>query len=327
MNSLFRKVISLLMCFVCGLCIFAGCASAPAETTAPTESAPPAHMLDGKKFIIIGNSHTYVGKTVIDVVKTVRDQESRQNNKGLFYYICQAAGAEVSVTNWCFSGHGLRHLFAAPCTISYCDGERHEDYLIDRSFDYVVITPGVGTEAEEKIAQDMDYIVKLFRDANPDVKFVLLGNASVYGQNKTDTTYPGITGYYKTLEDQGFIIADWGGLVNDIINGTCTVPGSTETYNKNSFIINDGYHPNTLSGFITSTMLYCAITGEPAVEQTRTLFTENKLWKMILEQTLPSQYTYPDSETNHQKILASETELKGIQELIDRYLQEKPYRK
>jgi len=319
-----RKSVIKLCALLCGiLMLFSGCASAPAETTAPEEAK---HPLDGKKIIIIGNSHTYVGKTVIDVVKTVREQKPRENNKGLFYYICQANGIEVSVTNWCFSGHGLRHLFNAPCSISYCNNERHEDYLVDRYFDYVVVTPGVGTEAEQNVASDLDYVVKLFRAANPNVKFVLLGNASVYGQNKTDQPYPGITGYYKTLEDQGFIIADWGGVVNDIITGKCTVPGSTETYNKNSFIINDGYHPNTLSGFITSTMLYCAITGEPAVEQTRTLFTENKLWKMILEQTIGSQYDYPDADTNHHKVLSNEAELKGIQEVIDRYLQEKPYR-
>lgn len=129
-------------------------------------------------------------------------------------------GAEVSVTNWTFSSHGLASIFGGTCTTKGdCKGLNHEEYLTDPYFDYVVIQPGVGQKSEENIAQDIAYIVDYFKKVNPKVQFALLGNASVYGNNKDGTTYPGITSYYKTLAEQGFIIADWGKLVNDLIRG------------------------------------------------------------------------------------------------------------
>jgi hypothetical protein len=286
-----------------------------------------AAVLDGKKVIIIGNSHTYNGKVVFYVSKTAVEQEKRNNDLALFYQLCKANGAEVSVTNWCFSGHGLGSLFRNPCTVGGgCEGIMHEEYLTDRNYDYVVITPGVGESSEKNIGEDIAYIAEFFREANPDVKFVCLGNASVYGKNRTDTTYPGITGYYKTLEAQGFQIADWGMLVSDLIDGYSTVPGGQETYTKSTFIVNDGFHPNVLSGYIASMMLYCVITGDTAADQPRDLLTEGSdLWSLV-ENQLEKSYDYGDQETNFHKVLSSDSEMKGIQLLIDQYLEDQPYR-
>jgi len=298
--------------------VLSGCAASPGETTAPTETK---HMLDGKKVIIIGNSHTYAGKTVVDVAKTVRDQKSRENNRGMFYYLCQQKGAEVAVTNWCFSGHGLGAMFGGPCDKSYCDGEWHENYLVDRYFDYVVVTPGVGNYAPETMTRDFDYITKFFRDANPNVKFVLLGNASSYGNNKDSTPYPTITDHYQVLKQQGWAIADWGKIVNDIIKGIVTVPDSAMEYNKNSFINKDGYHPNLLSGYVTTMMLYCAMTGEDATTLPRDFFAEGSLWGTLMPQILEAQSDGGLSGTNAHLILTSDNELLGIQQLIDQYLE------
>lgn len=314
-----KRIISLLLCAV----LLVGLSACGKEKKAKSG----AELLDGKKVIIIGNSHTYNGNVVFYVGKTVLEQEKRNNDLALFYQLCHANGAEVSVTNWCFSGHGLGSLFGNPCTVGGgCEGVMHEEYLTDRNYDYVVITPGVGEASQASIAEDMAYITEFFREANPDVQFVCLGNASVYGKNRTDTTYPGITGYYKTLEGNGFKIADWGMLVSDLIDGYSTVPGSQETYTKSTFIVNDGFHPNVLSGYIASMMLYCVITGDAATEQPRDLLSEGSNLRSLVENQLKKSYEYGDLQTNFHKVLSSDNEMKGIQLLIEQYLEDQPYR-
>lgn len=290
----------------------------------PTEVLQPG-PLDGKKIIFIGNSHTYVGNVVTQVYNKQPSQHARNNNRGLFTLLCQNMGSDVAVTNWTFSSHGLSSIFGDSCTTSGdCYGIDHKQYLTDRYFDYVVIQPGVGTGSEATIAEDIAMVVDFFRAENPDVKFVLLGNASVYGNNKTDHPYPGITSYYKTLAEQGFIMADWGKLVNDLIHGIVTPQGSTITYNKNCFIIKDGFHPNYLSGYIASVMTYCAITGESAANIPATMFQDTPM-VISLESHLSKSYDNPDYDTNCKIILTTESELERIHLLIDQYLAEKPY--
>lgn len=320
-----KRLITLLMCF-CMIFLLCACGAnggsdAGTETTAGSEPGP----LDGKKIIFIGNSHTYVGNVVTQVYNNNPRQEDRDHNIGLFYLLCHQHGSEVNVTNWTFSSHGLSSLFGDTCTTKGdCMGLNHEEYLTDRYYDYVVIQPGVGTNSEAKIKEDIDYIVNFFRKENPDVKFVLLGNASVYGNNKTDTPYPGITGYYKTLAEQGFIIADWGKLVNDLIHGTVTPEGSTVTYNKNCFIIKDGFHPNYLSGYIASVMTYCAITGASAADMPADMFQDSTM-VISLDSHLSKSYDNPEYDSNCKIVLTTESELQRIHLLIDRYLIEKPY--
>lgn len=291
------------------------------ESTAATQPGP----LHGKKIIFIGNSHTYVGNVVTQVYNKKYQQSYRDNNMGLFYLLCKQQGSEVSVTNWTFSSHSLSCLFGAPCIKKGdCLGVNHEDYLTDRYFDYVVIQPGIGTNSEKNIATDIDYIVDFFRKENPNVQFVFLGNASVYGNNETDESYPGITSYYKTLAEQGFIMSDWGKLVNDLIHGSVTPEGSTMTYNKSSFIIKDGFHPNYLCGYIASVMTYCAITGTPASSIPANLFLDSAM-VISLDTHLNKCYDNPDYETNCKTILTTQSELERIHLLIDQYLEEKPY--
>ena len=211
------------------------------------------------------------------------------------------------------SGSGIYHM-----------GLNHEEYLKDRYFDYVVIQPGVGDSSEKTIAEDIAYIVDFFKKENPNVQFALLGNTSVYGNNSNGKTYPGITGYYKTLSEQGFIMADWGKLVNDLIRGLVVPEGSTIPYAKSSFIIKDGFHPNYLSGYLASTMLYCAITGQSAQEIPGDLFTESAM-AIMLDNHLAKNYDNSDYDTNCKIILTTEEEVMRLHTLIDRYLAEKHY--
>ena len=306
-----------------------GCGTAAPADTAPETTAEPTlsaaqQLLDGKKMIIIGNSHTYVGNVVTHVYNSQPKQSSRSNNRGFFWILAQRQGCNVEVTNWTFSSHGLSSIFMNPCAVKGdCYGLNHEEYLTDRYFDYVVIQPGVGTKSEETIAESIQYVVDFFREANPDAKFVLLGNASVYGNNATNHPYPGITGHYKTLAEQGFIIADWGGLVDDLIHERVKPEGSAMPYFKLSFIIKDGFHPNLLSGYLASLMLYCAITGEKAEDIPTDLFQESAM-SALLEGHLEKNYLNA-SDTNFHTALTMESELLGLHKLVDRYLEEKPY--
>ena len=118
------------------------------------------------------------------------------------------------------------------------------------------------------LAADFDYLIKFFKEANPDVKIVCLANLGCHGYSSFGTDLPAIYNYYPTLAEKGVIMADWGGLVYRIMHGIYTVPGGTQTYGKNSFIVKDGFHPNMLAGYITTLMAYCAVTGESAVGQT-----------------------------------------------------------
>lgn len=311
----------LVLCMCLGMCACAATATEPVEETASAAQK----ALDGKKVIFIGNSHTYVGNVVTQTYNSIYQQEKRSNNMGFFYQLCKRQGCEVAVTNWTFSSHGLSSIFGDSCqTKGDCYGIDHKEYLTDRYFDYVVIQPGVGQSSEENIAEDIANVVAFFKEANPDVKFALLGNTSVYGNNSNGKTYPGITSYYKTLAEQGFIMADWGKLVNDLIREEVTPEGATITYNKSSFIIKDGFHPNFLSGYIASVMLFCAITGEKAADIPTDMFQENAM-DIMLENHLVNSYSNGQHDSNFKAVLTAESELLGIHKLIDQYLAEKPY--
>lgn len=302
--------------------LFAGCA------TEKKEEEKKVNQLHGKRIIFIGNSHIFKGGVVNYLGNEVVKQEIRQDDVGLFHLLCKENGARVSVTNWTFSGHGLQSLFGQPCTMEStpCSGKSHEEFLLNRYYDYVVVSPGVSMNSARLLPENTAYIKDFFLKENPNAKFILLGNASVYGHNKDSTPYPGITGYYKTLEEQGWLIADWGRVVSDLITGQAAVPGTQEVFNKNSFIIKDGFHPNLLSGYIASVMTYCAITGEPATTLAPDFFSSTSAFKVMIANQLSESYTYGERDTNFHKVLLSDTEMSGILQLIDQQLAQKPYR-
>ena len=153
----------LLVCMLLGLCACGG--SGQEETTQTTAPATPG-LLDGKKIIFIGNSHTYVGNVVSQVYNKEPRLDARDHNMGLFYLLCKNQGSEVNVINWTFSSHGLSSIFGEECTTKgACQGLNHTEYLTDRFYDYVVIQPGVGTNSEINVASDIANVVEFFREA------------------------------------------------------------------------------------------------------------------------------------------------------------------
>ena len=124
-------------------------------------------------------------------------------------------------------------------------------------------------------------------------------------------------------------MVDWGALVCDIINGDVKVPGATQEYNFNSFVISkskeDGFHENMLAGYITALMTYCAITGESAQGQPWSFEDEVGFDTAAMDKYRAQYYLY-NPETNFDAVLRSEADMKGIQQLMDQYLAAKTYR-
>ncbi len=283
--------------------------------------------LDGKRVIFIGNSYVYYGRTVMNQSSSVMTQEARENDKGLFYQLCKENGMEVNVTNWTFGGHGLADFFGAPCAhaSSACRGTRHEGELKNRYYDYVFVSPGGGDRQARTLAADFDYLIKFFKDANPDVKIVCLANLGCHGYSSFGTDLPAIYNYYSTLSEKGVIIADWGGLVYRIMHGIYSVPGNSQTYGKYTFIVKDGFHPNMLSGYIAALMAYCTVTGESAVGQTYDFCNDVRVNQAFsFSKYIQANYT-ADKITNFDAVFKSEGDMKGIQELVDKYIAEKTY--
>ena len=79
-------------------------------------------------------------------------------------------------------------------------------------------------------------------------------------------------------------------------------------------------------------MLFSALTDTPAVGQPYD-FCNNEIlrpWKSsekfyCFEKFISTYYTYDGATTNYPDVFASETDMRGVQELIDKYLAEKPY--
>ena len=297
------------------------------EETTEMEEIKEKVSLDGKRVIFIGNSYVYYGRSVLNVSSSVMTQAERENDKGFFYQLCKENGMEVNVTNWTFGGHGLADFFGAPCAhaSSACRGTRHEDELKNRYYDYVFVSPGGGSRQASTLADDFDYLIKFFKEANPDVKIVCIGNLGCHGYSSFGTDLPDIYNYYPTLAEKGVIMADWGGLVYRIMHGIYTVPGGTQTYGKNTFIVKDGFHPNMLAGYITTLMAYCAVTGEGAVGQPYGFCNDRSLNSKFNFNVFVKDYYTADITTNFPDIFASDGDMKGIGELVDRYLSEKTY--
>ena len=344
MKRRIRAMMAVLLCLSSFLGLIA-CASeeAPAETTAndivTTESETTIEettemeeikekvSLDGKRVIFIGNSYVYHGRTVMNVSSSVMTQAERENDRGIFYQLCKANGMDVNVTNWTFGGHGLADFFGAPCAhaSSDCRGTRHENELKNRYYDYVFVSPGGGDRQASTLADDFDNIIKFFKDANPNVKIVCLANLGCHGYSSFGTDLPAIYNYYSTLADKGVIIADWGGLVYRIMHGIYSVPGGSQSYGKYTFIVKDGYHPNMLSGYIASLMAYCTVTGESAVGQPYDFCNDVRVNQAFsFSKYISANYT-DDKVTNFDDVFKSEGDMKGIGELVDKYIAEQTW--
>ena len=302
------------------------------------DEEPQENPLNGKKIIFIGDSFIFYGQVVLEKSQSVLTQKARLNDYGYFYQLCKAMGAEVEVTNFTFGGHGLASFCGEACnTEKSCAGVNHFSYLEDRNYDYVIVSgERASSRTKEYLFENMDIIINMFRAVNPDVKFFYLVSSGAHNVSVAPSFPHEMLNALDELEDtRGVTIVDWGEMVSDIIDGKNTVPGATETYNKNSFVVDwsekDGYHPNQLAGYITAAMLYSAMTGQSAVGLPYSFWNDTTLRKkgdkaVFFDSAAFIKKYYTHGATNYDKIFASEADMKGLQTLIDQYLAAKAYR-
>ena len=296
------------------------------------------HPLDDKKILFIGNSHTYYGATVKTINWTVDEPMilRRFGDTGLFYKMCRQNGANITVDNWSWSGHSLADMFSGNCQ----NNGRHPGYdhladlrqYSDMNYDYVVIQPQSRVEDINTHKEEIKCIFDIFREVNPDVEFIYSICPIFY--TRSDELDKAFTDAIDKIADEFDLkVANWGKLIADMMSGVAIVENSTQEYVYNSFIVSksasDGYHPNILSGYIQTQMIYSILSGEEAFGEDYALYAD----KALVEKILKDNYTYDnisdaDSETklkgddltNFPEIFKSKADMAGIQKLIDEYL-------
>ena len=284
-----------------------------------TDKVEDTVSLDGKRVIFIGNSHTYYGKTV--VYTSDNTQAARENDQGMFYHLCRLNGAKFSVTNWTFANHDLIDTFG---TCAKCSGGAdHKTELKNSYYDYVILQEGSSKGTPETFLAIFEEVYSFFKASNPNAKFILtLSTRAIRGN------YAWLSAVEGLKESHDLTVLYLGNMIWDVVDGKTAVPGATQSFIQNSFIIckssTDGYHPNLLTGYLTSLFVYCAITGESAVDQPYS-FAINSNVNPEFDHTsfISKYYTYKNPYTNFDLILKSEADMKGLQQLVDKYLENK----
>lgn len=274
------------------------------------------NILDGKRVIFIGNSHTYYSRCVMPKGQDARLEE-RKNDCGIFYLLCKLNGANVNVTNYTFGMHQLSDFYSHSCAADRGhDGFDHLAEFSDFNYDYVIVQQ--GTNKDTDLVADVRKMLAPFKTANPDVKCIFLMHLRAYTEN-----YSWIT-QCSELVKEGVTVVDWGGMLHGVLTGRLVVPGSNQSFDLHSFVISrsakDGFHPNLLAGYITALMTYCAITKEKAEGQPWEFTDGTPLGTTEIAAFRNKYYTF-HSSTNFDVVLQTKSEMVGFQQLIDRFMQ------
>ena len=275
------------------------------ECTDCLSSEPISYInLAGKKVCVLGNSFVYYGSFV-------KKGSQRSTDKGLFYQMCKAKGQECTVYDCCYGSHSLDDYTAAGCDES---DSSIGDHLAGVPLDDIdVVFMSESGSDNNNFITDVKNLMDRF--TKKDVRFYYLCHSYTY-----DKSHNTILGNLSVLRSMGFVIVPWGHLVYDVWKGNKAVPGATQSYNKNSFIVNkkDTYHPNPLSGYITAVMAFCAATGQSAVGQPYS-FVEANTKEGSFDSFISSYYS-DASDTNLKAIFSSQADMSGLQTLVDQYI-------
>lgn len=320
-----KRIVALWIALACLVGCF-GCGSVDAPDESGTANATDANVskaakekLDGKKVLIVGNSLCFYGHAVLRDGTDVLTQEQRNNDQGYFYQLCKSQGAEVAVTDWSFGDHSLWETLGNSCTRDTCYGVDHLSYLTDRYYDYVVFTP-YEKDFDGNMQEYLQPMMDIFLAVNPNVQFLLAVPHMAYTHNFAWTPK------LPQIDRSKLTVCNWGKMVTDIMDGKIQVPNATQQYIKNSFVVSvsekDGFHQNVLAGYITSLMIYCAITGDSAVGLPYDFCSDATIdTRFNFEVYRKEKYTY-DTFTNFIEIFGSPADMDGLQQLVDRYLAE-----
>ena len=251
--------------------------------------------IDGSKVIFIGNSYIYYGNCVIYSNET-------QEDLGYFYQICKANGEDVTVYDYTFGGKDIQWIY--------------DNHLVNtteefrNSIDYVFISE--STRNTTDLVERVNRVASIFPNAKEKI---FLNHAS-----SAQSGEQAILGM-EALKNEGYLIANWGGLVYDVWRGEAKVPNAAYTYKKDTFIVNkeDTHHQNSLSGYITAQMAYCVLTGTSAVGQDYEFCGDGDIHYLFSFETYKQKFYNPNS-TNFEEIFNSRPDMLGLQALMDQYI-------
>ena len=225
---------------------------------------------------------------------------------------------EVSVTGWVFGGHDLTDSLGHSCTRSGCKNVDHLAFLTDRNYDYVALQLYIEKAYTGDLNTHLQPLMDLFLEVNHDVQFILLIPHMAY-----DRSYPWVSDL-EALDKTNITVCNWGKMLDDIVDGKVQVPGATQQYSRPTFVVsvdeNDGHHQNLLVGYLTSAMVYSAITGDSAVGLPYDFCDDATINKDFdFEAFQAAKYIY-EPYTNFVEVYRSPADMLGLQTLIDQYI-------
>ena len=264
--------------------------------------------LDKKRIAFVGNSFTFYGGCV-------RGSKFNELDDGFFYKLARSFGDELTVTNFTWGGASLWHkgdsfaeralytkmLELHPAFYNNPQGLELDDFYRQD----VVIFQQSGDRIAETY-EDAMLIASLF---SPETQFGFY-----------ITTYDAFHNFEPSFEaarkirESGGVYIPLGHMVDDIIKERAESFCGKLEYNKNSFVVcreHDGFHPNTLTGYLTALSTYCALT-ERKIEE-----IENAEHSFV---ALMGDDQYTKGESNYAEILSSSNEMKALKALAFEYV-------
>jgi len=277
--------------------------------------------------LVCGNSMLYYGGIV-------QYGSQKSLDEGMLFQMLKTAGIKANIFDCTYGGHHLMDFSASGCKYSDKHGEDGKKSsggcpglgtdLIGgvnlKSLDYIVIS-----EAGNNYSSFYDDAKALFLRAtkvNPNVKLMYVNH--IYSVYKSHTN---VTGKLKTLHDSlGVTIINCGQLAYDIYKGNVSVPGGSLSYSDRYTFCNhtesDTYHPNPLMGYIMTSMVYCAITGEKMDNKPYYALLQNCKYasgSVSFDSYYSKYYTTP-AALPFTTVVNNSAEMKGIQKLIPQYI-------
>lgn len=256
--------------------------------------------LNGKKVAFVGNSHIYYGGVVYKNGQNAPDY-------GLFYQLCKNHGWNTTVYDLTWGGKLISEIVPL-ITLSAS---------VRNSIEYVFFNQPIPDSDQATFNQNCAKLLQLF----PNARFYYL---LTYYNEDSSTRKNLCTNMVNSLSNQGFDIQliRWGQLCTDLIKGNVRIPGGKYTYSASSFKISDQSHPNPLSGYIQAQAAFTKVTGCSAVGEDYNICRTASYGAgtaVGLNGYINTYYDGDASKSNFDDIFETESEMQGLQLLIDTY--------
>lgn len=264
--------------------------------------------LNAKRIAFVGNSFTFYGGCV-------RGSKFNELDDGCFYKLARSFGDNVTVTNFTWGGASFWHKGAgfADRALYTKMKELHPAYYnnveglpLDDFYRQDVV---IFQQSGDRIADTYEDAMLIARLFPPETRFGFY----ITTYDAFHNFEPSFEAAEKIRENRGAYIP-LGHLVNDLINDNAILQGRTLDYNKNSFVVcreHDGFHPNTLTGYLTALCVYCALTERNIDE------IENAEHSFV---ALMGEDQYTKGESNYASILASDADMTALKRLAFEYV-------